>query len=231
MKLKPLLTACLLLAGLSSFAQEKPVTFGFKAGIGTTALSRPRNTDIVIHDADKAIFGFSGGAYASFTVGNISLQPGINYVTKGAKTSEETYQGDIVFRTYGKLRLSYLQVPVNIIYNISVPGGNFFLGGGPYIAKGLKASFTPASLDNASENNGDFEPIPYKFGDESFRTFKSFDYGANFLAGFRINSGLQFNLGYEMGLANIQTKNSYHNFYYTSTKTRSLIFSIGYQIP
>ncbi|RWY47981.1 porin family protein [Mucilaginibacter gilvus] len=229
MKLKPLLFACFLLAGLSTFAQEKPITFGFKAGIGVTSFSRPRNEDIIIANDDKAISGFTGGAYASFTIGRISLQPGVNYVTKGAKTTEDTFGGDIVFRTYGKLRLSYLQVPINVIYNLPVKGGSFFLGGGPYIAKGLKASFTPASLDNGPDNNGDFDPISYEFGDKSFRSFKSFDYGANLLAGFRISNGLQFNFGYELGLSNIQPNNPY--YYYSSTKTRSLIFSLGYQIP
>ncbi|WP_114941296.1 outer membrane beta-barrel protein [Mucilaginibacter endophyticus] len=228
MKLPLTLSFLLLLACLKLSAQTKAIQFGIKAGIATTSLSRTPGTDIKLDKADKSGFGYFAGAFASFNFNRFSLQPAIIFNALSSQSSQNAISGDIIYRTYGKWRLYYLQVPVNLIYNIPVQGGGFYVGAGPYIANALSGRFTPAVdpvLPNASSLAAS-PPFNAKFGNDDFSNFKRFDYGANAVAGFALNSGFMINAVYNLGIANIQGNDRY---IYESTKTRSLGIALGYK--
>ncbi|HEY9196178.1 MAG TPA: porin family protein [Mucilaginibacter sp.] len=218
----------LLLACLKLSAQTNGVQFGIKAGIATTSLSRTPGTDIKLDKADKSGFGYFAGAFASFNFNRFSLQPAVIFNVLSSQSSQNAISGDIIYRTYGKWRLYYLQVPVNLIYNIPVQGGSFYVGAGPYIAKALSGRFT--AIENPGLPNASTVPTPSpfdaKFGSDPLSNFKSFDCGANAVAGFALNNGFMINAVYNLGITNIQGNDRY---LYESTKTRGLGIALGYK--
>ncbi|MFD0765156.1 porin family protein [Mucilaginibacter lutimaris] len=223
--IKALLVSCLLLAGRGLYAQEKSVSFGFKAGAGIGTLWRATVQDVIVQESNKPLPSFSAGAYANLSLGSVTIQPAVYYSAKGGKTTEEVAVGDIIYRAYGNMRLSYIQVPVNVVYNIPAGRGSYFLGAGPYIATALKASFKPISVDDNDVNN--WPTTKYELGSGDNNTITRFDYGVNMLAGYQFVNGITINAGYDVGFSNIKTE----TYLYRSTKTRAMLISVGYQLP
>jgi hypothetical protein len=63
-------------------------------------------------------------------------------------------------------------------------------------------------------------------GNNSGDDLKALDFGVNFLAGYQLNSGLNFGAGYGLGLTNLRpTSTSATN---VEQNNRVLSFSIGY---
>ncbi|MFA6087121.1 porin family protein [Mucilaginibacter sp.] len=231
MKLKPTLFIFLIIACFKVSAQTRAIQFGIKGSINAVTLSRTLEQDFLVSNPEKALTGFSAGVFASFNMDRFALQPGVFFTARGGKTTEGIVLGDIAFRAYGNWRLYYIQVPVNLVYHIPVKTGSFYLGAGPYIARGLKGKFTPQTLDNNSIDESDQNDFNIKaqFGNDNNSNFKSFDYGVNGIAGFQFNNGILVNAGYDLGLSNIQTNNILLNpTFYNSTKNRSFNISIGY---
>ncbi len=101
--------------------------------------------------------------------------------------------------------LGYIEVPVNLIYSSGSGSGKFFFGAGPYFGYGVSAS------------NGN------KFGSGT-NDVANPDFGINILAGYRLESGLAFNVNYGYGLANLNNDKS--SGYTVKNSVTSI--SIGY---
>lgn len=228
MKLHLTLSFLLIFISFKLSAQTKPVTFVVKAGVSTTSLSRTPGTDIRIKDPEKNAFGYFAGAFVSFNFHQFSVQPAVIFNSIAANTTEEIVSGDIVDNKYGKWRLNYIQVPVNLVYHFPVEGGKLFIGAGPYASKPLSGHFT-VPADNPSPASSQFRSvdpnIDAKFGSGQDKNFKAFDFGINALAGFEFTNGIMINAVYNAGLSNIQTD----KYLYNSTKIRGLGISFGYK--
>lgn len=225
MKFHLTLSSLLLLACFKLSAQTNVIQFGIRAGVSSTWLSRTPGTDVQIRDAEKSGSGYFAGAFASFNVNRFSLQPAIIFNSLSSKTTEEVLSGDIVYRMYGKWRLYYIQVPVNLVYTIPVHGGKFYLGAGPYIGWALSGRFTPVGNESPGQSSPADFSFKAKFGSDDRSNFKSFDYGANVVAGFEFDNGLMINAVHNLGLANIEVG----NYPYQKTKTRNLGIALGYK--
>src|ERR1700749_3686779 len=127
--MKKILLIITLLVPTALFAQS--VKFGVSAGLNeATASVGETQTSI------KWLAGFNAGAFAEVDFGKLSLRPGVFYSQKGynSKTALSVNNQDGeeqgTFNATGKVRLNYLEIPVNILYNIPVKAGKVFLGGG-----------------------------------------------------------------------------------------------------
>jgi hypothetical protein len=121
---------------------------------------------------------------------------GLEYVGKGAKF--ESGQG---------YSLNYLEVPLNVLYEYPLGPGSLRGGLGPYFAEGI----------GGGGANGVYG--------ENAGGFKRFDGGLNFMVGYKLPMGLYLDLGYDLGLANIEYPNqdvTGHN--------RSFSINLGFQI-
>ncbi len=232
MSLKPILTLLILTSlSLRLAAQEKTISFGIKAGPNVTWLSREMRMDYR-KLSNKAMLGAGATAYMNINFNKLTLQPGIAYTRKGDKTTQTMLVDDMIFNTYGHLNLHYLQVPLNILYNFNSEANGWFAGTGAYVAKGIKASFSPTTIEGRplsgtpKQNIQSYFKNRITFGNRSNDTYKSFDYGINFLAGRRFKSGLTFNVEYYLGLNNIENT-TYSP--YNSTRNRTLNVALGYE--
>ena len=115
----------------------------------------------------------------------IYFQPGVLFSTKGAKLGGNEER-----------RISYVEVPLNLVYRGQL-GNNFvLLGLGPYAAFGIGGKYTIAGVDNDlrfTNSIAIWDP----------RALRRFDAGANIFAGYELGIGLYLQLNAQMGLMKI----------------------------
>jgi Outer membrane protein beta-barrel domain len=170
------------------------IRFGIKAGVAIANLKIDYDPAVTAGDPK-----FKGGALAGIflqtPIGKTaSFQPELLVIGKGMKENSQNYS----YRT----DLTYLELPLNLLYKRPSAKGSFFIGGGPapsfYIGENVFYS--------------------------GYQGFKKFDVGINILTGYELPIGFSINLHYTHGLLNISQDR-------TSTpviKNRCAGLSVGY---
>ena len=219
------LPAFLLIVGSTASAQTT-TTFGVKAGLNFASAT----------NTTSAITSFLAGAFANVGLSkSLWLQPGLYYSGKGYKNYENvTYEVGRFLRDE-KCTLSYLQLPLNLVYHRGIKQGSFFVGAGPFAAVALNGRLK-GYIEQPISNDASITMIRTDYNlkieigkDHSGRMddynasgIKRMDFGATALAGFAFNNGLLFNMNYDLGLTNIRSGN------YGTIKTRTIGFSLGF---
>jgi hypothetical protein len=187
-------------------------SFGIRAGVNFQNIN---GKDASGDDLDNSLTtGFHAGVNAEIPVGSgFYLQPGALYSMKGAE-----YEGGT------KVKLSYIEVPVNFVYKPILGSGNMLLGFGPYVGFGINGKIkapngTETDLDFGSDLNA-ANPATY---------FKSFDAGGNLLAGYEFANKLSFQLNAQLGLVKINKENETITNDKTSWKNTGFGLSLGYR--
>jgi hypothetical protein len=177
-------------------------------------------------DGDKLendmIVGYHAGINLAIPIApQFYFQPGLLLSMKGAKNTG--------FQDLGTYNLSYIEVPMNLVYKGLVGTGYVLVGFGPYIAYAVKgkADFEAGSLsyepDVEFANEVDLtDPILTSY-------FKPFDAGANIFVGYQLSQGLFFQLNGQLGLMNINPEDNRltgNNSKYMNT---GYGISLGYQ--
>lgn len=192
--MKKILLLLTLVAGLrvATNAQDKPISFGIKAGVAISNIDYRFSSGGSLGDDAKPSFYI--GAVSNIKLSNLfSVQPGLIYVNKGTKydvnITEEN--GKTIRVEEGSFSLSYFEVPVNILANFSLGNGKFFVGAGPYVAYALSGS---RKLVDFKED--------IKFGSNE-EIFRRMDFGLNSLVGYQLSNGINIHGGYGIGLYEI----------------------------
>lgn len=146
---------------------------------------------------NSLILGYHGGVNTQIPVApEFYFQPGLMLSTKGAKESELA----------DKLRLSYVEMPLNFVYKALLGNGYFMLGFGPYIAYGVGGKATWESDLGTAEYD-----VKFKKEDSSSSAntlyFRPFDAGGNIFAGYELPGGLFFQFNTQLGMLNINWEN------------------------
>ena len=191
--MKKLLLTTLVVAALSSAAlAQSPVKFGIKAGVSFPNMSlSAENVSIAFNSKTS----FYVGGIADIPLSKIiSFQPGLTFTGKGTRLNGAGFDfenGDVAAET-GTINSSYIEVPLNLLANIEAGNaGTLFFGAGPYYA---------IAVDAYAKSGGVKEDITIGSDEDSFRRG---DFGINFLAGFKLNNGLNIHGGYGLGLRSV----------------------------
>lgn len=228
---KMILFSALAVTGLVSRAQNM---FGIQAGANFASYSLDPKTSGQSKETSNSKAGFLIGALADVNFGSsISFRPELNFIQKGGKR-EYTYVSGFNSSTTqeSKLTLSYIQLSPNFVYNIPAGSGKLFLGLGPEFSFGIggkdeftnTTSTTTGTVVTTTTTTGKYD---VKFDGDDKATdgknhYKSFDFGANFLAGFKMRKGLFLSAGYTLGFANIYPNDKKEN------KNRGFNLKLGY---
>jgi len=182
------LTASLIALG----ATAQKTSFGVRAGVNFTNINGKDGAGNDLHGKLKT--GMNAGINAEIPIApDFYVQPGLLFTTKGAKDKD----WDKV-----KYRLSYLEVPVNLLYKPELGDGKLLLGIGPYAAVAVGGSYT-----DPTGNKKDFKfAHDVTAAEASTPHMKRMDYGGNLLAGYEFSSGLSFQLIAQLGLADIHSE-------------------------
>lgn len=172
------------------------IRFGIKAGVAIAKAKIEYSPATSPGNAEpKSKRGAMSGVFARMVLGPKALfQSELLMVGKGAKEINQYYS----YRTH----LTYLELPLNVLYKTSDSKGSFFIGGGP-----APAFYIGENIFYGS-NQG----------------FKKFDFGINILTGYELPIGFSINLNYTYGLVNINR----NNLDGPLTKNRSFGLTVGY---
>jgi hypothetical protein len=183
---------------LTSKAQDK-TTFGVRAGVNFTNLT---GDDGDGHDLDNKIKpGFNIGVNAEIPIAqDFFLQPGLLFTTKGAKGNDE----GIVNKS--RLKLSYLEVPINLLYKPTLGAGKLLLGFGPYIAMGVGGKFEYGNGNYDNSYKVKFKSDVKASDPDDKYYLKGLDFGGNLLVGYELSSKISAQLNAQLGMTNLSPK-------------------------
>jgi len=201
---------------IGAFAQE--IGYGVKAGVNLGKYSNPSEIE---KDYQKMNPSFYVTAFADLPVApQLSVQPGISLQGKGNKFS---YDGNNLDGT-STTNVMALEVPVNAVYYIPTGGARaVFFGAGPYV--GYSLSGKGKTKGDIGEFAGVADEYDLDFGGDD-KDQKPFDFGLNFMLGYRLSSGFIINAGYGLGLTNLSPSDNSDAKY----SNRVLSFGIGFQL-
>jgi hypothetical protein len=190
MKTKILSLALVTFFSMPLFAQqmthnENKTTFGVRGGVNFQTMN---GKDANGNKFDYNIkTGFHAGVNAEIPLGTGSyLQPGVLYSQKGAEVNNNN-----------KVKLTYIEIPVNFLYKPVLGAGRMLLGFGPYIGFGLGGKVTSNGIESDVEFTKNFNTAVAK------PQYKGIDGGANFLAGYELANNVSFQINAQLGLTQL----------------------------
>lgn len=148
------------------------------------------------------------------------FQTGFLIINKGSKGVGETKT---------TIRLSYLEMPLNLVYKKPWGSGYIMLGFGPYVARGFGGHVTTGS--GAVEFSRDIKfTDPAKDDGLSWTPyFERMDVGANMFVGYMMSSGLFFQVNTQQGLVKINPTYNQYPGDRSSIKNMGFGVSLGYK--
>ena len=195
MKTKFIILAITLWSYLTIYAQNETTlnNAGFKVGYNLAAVSFNGETETAQRH------GFHAGVYGeSFLSDAVAMQIELLYSQQGY----ELQDGSGTFTQ----KLDYINLPLLLkIY----PDNNFFLEAGPQVGFAINHKEEFDSNFGLFDTSREFNP-------------NDFDWGLNFGAGFKTNSGVSLSARYHLGLGSVYDEGS--------PKNRVWMFSLGFNL-
>ena len=184
---------------------QAQVNVGIKTGL-TVANQNRKDHEDYYEQSTKARTTFHIGVFADMKIsGNVYAQPGIVFTGKGAEHTS-SYSG-----TETDFKMTYIDLPLNVVYKYPMSFGKIYAGGGPVIsfATGGEISQKGKSKKMFGDTNDD-----YKRG----------DFGFDLLAGVELSNGFVAGISYQSGFLDIYKHEA------AKIKNRTFNLSVGYLI-
>jgi hypothetical protein len=199
--MKKILTLTIVfLSAVTLMNAQNPVSIGIRAGVNFQNINGKESNGSKLQNGLTT--GFNAGVTADIPIGvDFYLQPGILYSLKGAKLKNYEYMGQ---RFNGDLKLSYVEIPVSLLYKPVLGKGKLLVGFGPYVAFGIggKADLTNPSRKydvkyKKDVTSSDLATTPFYY--------KPLDAGANIFAGYQFNNKFSVQLNSQLGLIKLNS--------------------------
>ena len=213
-----LITLTVLGFALASLGQ---LTYGPKVGLNISKYGF-NYIDSGLEPDMKFKMGGSVGAVMNLQINSfLAFQPSLSFTKKGSSYdlgSDES--GSAILTGYDRMRVAYLELPLNIAAGIRLGSGQIQLFAGPYLAFGVCGKRRWDYEENVNGNRTQYTDsqkikfkgtVPEGGHDDDVMYQKPFDFGFDFGLGYKYNQ-LLFNLGFAMGLANLQPGSSTSEF-------------------
>jgi hypothetical protein len=185
----------------------------FGLHVGGTLASMENKANGITYKGDSR-FGWKVGAVANVPLAEtFAFMPQLNVLSKNSKLemSESGYTAK------ESTNLTYVELPLNFVYT----SNGFFAGVGPSIGFGMGGKVKYEETGSQSvETNVKFDGK--KDASDNNYHLKALDFGGQVIAGYKLPSGLFFNVHYNLGFSNISPDNS------VTVKNKYFGFGIGY---
>ena len=169
------------------------------------------------------IVGFHAGVNVQIPIApGFFFQPGLMFSTKGAKNT-----GGLLESTY---KLSYIELPLNLVYKGMLGNGFIMIGFGPYVAYGIggKAVFEGGAV--SLESDIEFQNVVELTDPITAVYFKAFDAGGNIFVGYEMASGIFFQLNTQLGMLKINPEDKRIIGDESIVKNTGFGLSLGYRL-
>jgi Outer membrane protein beta-barrel domain len=208
---------------------QAQIGFGLLGGVNFQNINGKDNSGNKLHNG--LLTGFHAGVNVNIPVApDFYFQPGLIFSVKGAKNDffspPTKASGDLITTT----KLSYIEIPLNLLYRPQLGKGYILLGFGPYLAFGI-----------GGKENSVFGSISYK-RDVKFKNtvtnladllgnayYRPLDAGANIFFGYELSMGVFLQLNAQLGLLKINPEYSWATDSKASYKNTGYGLSIGYR--
>lgn len=139
---------------------------------------------------------------------NFYIQPVLRYITKGMDLDVPYVNSptSLYMPCADKVRLHYLELPLNLVYKIPVSFGKITLGAGPYAGYSLGGHYDLTIRYNGHVVSNSQRDIGFDEASNIISTntlLRRFDTGANFMVGIEFNSLVMISANYSLGLMDI----------------------------
>lgn len=201
----------LSIAVVAQRSTPAPTTFGITGGVNWNNINGKAVNGSELEN--KLRTGFNAGLNVEIPIGSsFYVQPGVEYRVKGS----EMNNGD-------RLTLSYIDVPVNLVYKPTLGQGKVLLGFGPYVGLGVDGNVKSGGIKRDVTFTNSYSP-----SEAADIQFKRLDAGANFMAGYEFRNKISASIKAQLGLVNINPETDVPN---DETRYRNTGFglSLGYR--
>jgi hypothetical protein len=193
---------------LSVTALQAQVSFGVAAG--------PNFQNMVGKDSDGdkltngLLAGFHAGVTASIPIApDFYFRTGLLFSQKGSKNNEGLFpvkaSGDDYTTT---TRISYIDLPLHLLFRPQFASGHILVGFGPYVALGIGGAqkVKYGNLPTMEQKIKFSSEIPLEdYWDIENAYYRRFDTGADIFAGYELDMGFYLLLKAQLGLLNMIT--------------------------
>lgn len=213
MKTKIMLLSAALLVSFYSFSQVGRPSFGLRAGVNFQNLNGKDAGDDRLEN--NLMVGFNAGVNVEVPIAqDFYLQPGVLYSVKGAKLEDAGADN--------KVKIGYIEIPINLVYKPMLGQGNLLMGFGPYVAFGINGKIGDSDINFENEIAlAEYPPM----------TIKRMDAGANLLFGYEFNRKLSAQLNAQLGLLNLNPElTNAGGFDMGTLKNTGFGISLGYRL-
>lgn len=200
------------------------ISFGPKIGVNISKYGYNYKESWAEPDI-KFRFGQSVGAVVNIQLLDfLAFQPSASFTVKGVAYDVSSWEsGNAVYTGYDRVRVTYFEVPLNFAASINLGPGSIQVFAGPYVALALVGRNVwdyEENIGGIRETFKDTEKVKFKNNvseadeDVTGVSFyqKPLDLGVDFGIGYQYNH-LLFNIGFAMGLLNLQPDlTSHQNF-------------------
>jgi len=217
------------LCTIISQAQQKTyhsnkTSFGLRAGVNFQNINgKDEMGDKLKNDI---LFGYNFGVNAEIPVApDFYFQPGVLFTTKGAK-NDEIILGQPVS---SRIKISYIEIPLNFLYKPLLGNGHLLLGVGPYVAVGVGGNVKYEGSGFNETQDIKFQNTVKTTDADNVFYVKRVDAGANLLAGYEFPNRVSLQLNTQLGLVKINPEYEGNSDDKTSAKNTGFGFSLGYR--
>ncbi len=214
---------------LSSVAMQAQIGFGLLGGVNFQNINgKDSNGDKL---ENGLLTGFHAGVNVNIPVApDFYFQPGLLFSVKGAKNEffnpDIKASGDYTTTT----RLSYIEMPLNLLYRPQLGNGYLLLGFGPYLAYGITGKETTQLNSISVDRTVKFKNSVEEWTDLVENAYyRPFDAGANILFGYEFGMGAFIQLNAQLGLLKINPEYAWISDDQTAYKNTGYGLSLGYR--
>ncbi|MDP2175727.1 MAG: outer membrane beta-barrel protein [Bacteroidota bacterium] len=219
-----IVSALLFISFLGAKAQDQKLSFGLKIGANLQTFNgkddEGRTLDFSLVPRYNVGFNLDIPVATDFY-----FQTGLLFTTKGAK-STTTILG--VKRT-DDFNLSYIELPMNLLYKPVLGNGRIMLGFGPYLAYGIGGKRKTNIDGTSSERKIEFTNSYNDVNPNEQYAFKPIDFGANLFFGYEFQNGINIHMNTQLGLAKINASNKSFTADRRDYKNTGFGLSLGYK--
>ncbi len=167
---------------------------------------------------NKMILGYHAGVNIQIPIApEFFFQPGLFFTTKGAKSTNGST---------ATIKLSYIELPLNLVYKGALGNGFIMVGFGPYVGYAIGGNLTP---ENGSATDIEFKSVVELSDPLSVPYFKAFDAGGNIFAGYQMAGGIFIQLNTQLGMLKINPEYKTLTDDKSSVKNTGFGLSLGYR--
>jgi hypothetical protein len=212
----------LILSAALAMAQGKTSKFSF-AILGGVNLQNINGKD---WNGDKLnndlILGYHVGVNTQIPFApQFFFQPGLLFTTKGGKWTDGSETT--------KDRLSYIELPLNVVYKGLLGTGYIMIGFGPYLGYAIGGKSTTDDGSATVKSDIEFTKVVNAGDPSSTCYYKAFDAGGNIFVGYETASGLFFQLNAQLGMLKINPEDKRITDDQSAYRNTGYGLSVGYR--